>query len=258
MSLGRARRATQEGKPPRDGFEILVDDDGPGIPAHAFERIFERFYTDRPNQSFGQNSGLGLSISRQIVEAHNGTIHAANRAEFGGECGRRPVRRIFARGVGMTAESAPIHVHASAVALGESGVLIRGASGAGKSSLALALVDAWRRRGDFARLVGDDRIAVRISGGRALISPHRALAGMAEWRGIGLIEQEYEASVVLALIVELEPRNSFASLPRLPEDTELCVDFQGLRDVPLLRLPARETERSVAATMAFMHKVSTK
>lgn len=156
------------------------------------------------------------------------------------------------------AERAPVHVHASAVALGEKGVLIRGVSGAGKSSLALALVDAWRRRGDFARLVGDDRIAVRISGGRALISPHHALAGMAEWRGIGLIEQQYEASVVLAVIIELEPPDSLANRPRLPEDAELCADFHGLRNVPLLRLPARETERSVAATMAFLHKVSTK
>jgi two-component system sensor histidine kinase ChvG len=63
----------------REGVEIIVDDDGPGIPAHAFERIFERFYTDRPNQGFGQNSGLGLSISRQIVEAHGGRIAATNR-----------------------------------------------------------------------------------------------------------------------------------------------------------------------------------
>ncbi len=62
-----------------NGVEIVVDDDGPGIPPHAFERIFERFYTDRPNEGFGQNSGLGLSISRQIVEAHNGRIRAQNR-----------------------------------------------------------------------------------------------------------------------------------------------------------------------------------
>jgi two-component system sensor histidine kinase ChvG len=62
-----------------DGCEIVVDDDGPGVPDHALERIFERFYTDRPNQGFGQNSGLGLSISRQIVEAHGGAIRAANR-----------------------------------------------------------------------------------------------------------------------------------------------------------------------------------
>lgn len=58
---------------------IIVEDDGPGIPPHALERIFERFYTDRPEQGFGQNSGLGLSISRQIVEAHRGTIAAENR-----------------------------------------------------------------------------------------------------------------------------------------------------------------------------------
>lgn len=63
----------------RDGFEITVDDDGPGIPADAFERVFERFYTDRPNHGFGQNSGLGLSISRQIIEAHGGIILAMNR-----------------------------------------------------------------------------------------------------------------------------------------------------------------------------------
>jgi two-component system sensor histidine kinase ChvG len=57
----------------------IVDDDGPGIPPHALERIFERFYTDRPEQGFGQNSGLGLPISRQIVEAHGGRIWAENR-----------------------------------------------------------------------------------------------------------------------------------------------------------------------------------
>jgi two-component system, OmpR family, sensor histidine kinase ChvG len=59
--------------------EIIVDDDGPGIREDALERIFERFYTDRPHQGFGQNSGLGLSISKQIIEAHGGRIWAENR-----------------------------------------------------------------------------------------------------------------------------------------------------------------------------------
>jgi two-component system sensor histidine kinase ChvG len=63
----------------RGGIEVEVEDDGPGIPEHALDRIFERFYTDRPEQGFGQNSGLGLSISRQIIEAHRGTIRAENR-----------------------------------------------------------------------------------------------------------------------------------------------------------------------------------
>jgi two-component system sensor histidine kinase ChvG len=69
---------------PEDGAEIVVDDDGPGVPAHSLEKIFERFYTDRPAHGFGQNSGLGLSISRQIVEAHGGKIWALNRLEATG------------------------------------------------------------------------------------------------------------------------------------------------------------------------------
>jgi two-component system, OmpR family, sensor histidine kinase ChvG len=63
----------------RTEIEIIVDDDGPGIRDDALERIFERFYTDRPHQGFGQNSGLGLSISKQIIEAHGGRIWAENR-----------------------------------------------------------------------------------------------------------------------------------------------------------------------------------
>ncbi|HEY0235137.1 MAG TPA: sensor histidine kinase [Afipia sp.] len=59
--------------------EILIDDDGAGIRPGAFEKIFERFYTDRPHSGFGQNSGLGLSISKQIIEAHGGKIWAENR-----------------------------------------------------------------------------------------------------------------------------------------------------------------------------------
>ena len=68
------------GERSRAGFALSVEDEGPGVPDHALERIFERFCTDRPEQGFGQNSGLGLSISRQIVEAHGGQIRAENRA----------------------------------------------------------------------------------------------------------------------------------------------------------------------------------
>jgi two-component system, OmpR family, sensor histidine kinase ChvG len=73
----------------REGTQVIakVEDEGPGIPEHALERIFERFYTDRPvEQGFGQNSGLGLSISRQIIEAHRGTITASNRGGKDGAC----------------------------------------------------------------------------------------------------------------------------------------------------------------------------
>jgi len=60
-------------------IRIIVEDNGPGIRVQNIDRIFERFYTDRPGvESFGQNSGLGLSISRQIIEAHEGSLTAEN------------------------------------------------------------------------------------------------------------------------------------------------------------------------------------
>jgi two-component system sensor histidine kinase ChvG len=75
----------------RSEIEIIIDDDGPGIRDDALERIFERFYTDRPHQGFGQNSGLGLSISKQIIEAHGGRIWAENRPGPAGTDGEATV-----------------------------------------------------------------------------------------------------------------------------------------------------------------------
>ncbi|WP_064712444.1 sensor histidine kinase [Rhizobium bangladeshense] len=69
-----------------------IEDNGPGIQAENIDRIFERFYTDRPeSEGFGQNSGLGLSISRQIAEAHGGSLRAENivDAESGQVLGAR-------------------------------------------------------------------------------------------------------------------------------------------------------------------------
>jgi two-component system sensor histidine kinase ChvG len=57
---------------------IVVEDTGPGIPEQALGKVFKRFYSDRPANHFGNNSGLGLSISKQIVEAHGGVIWAEN------------------------------------------------------------------------------------------------------------------------------------------------------------------------------------
>ncbi len=58
--------------------EFRIEDSGPGIPEENLDRIFNRFYTDRPEAAFGENSGLGLSISKQIVDAHRGRIWAEN------------------------------------------------------------------------------------------------------------------------------------------------------------------------------------
>ncbi|MGE5506555.1 MAG: stimulus-sensing domain-containing protein [Actinomycetota bacterium] len=71
----------------RDGkwVRLTVEDDGPGIPENKLDAIFERFYTERPqNEKFGTHSGLGLSISKQIVDAHGGAIRAHNRTDDDG------------------------------------------------------------------------------------------------------------------------------------------------------------------------------
>jgi len=68
----------------REGDEVAVEveDEGPGIPDANLETIFQRFYTERPEgERFGKHSGLGLSISRQICEAHGGTLAASNRRD---------------------------------------------------------------------------------------------------------------------------------------------------------------------------------
>jgi two-component system sensor histidine kinase ChvG len=80
LSLGR------DDIDPDRPIRVRIDDDGPGIPPENLETVFERFYTARPRgTAFGANSGLGLSIVRQIVEAHGGRVKAANRADAAGE-----------------------------------------------------------------------------------------------------------------------------------------------------------------------------
>ena len=85
--IDNARSFSPEGGEVRIGVSrgkgrvlVTVDDDGPGIPPENLETVFERFYTSRPKgQAFGGNSGLGLSIARQIAIAHSGELKAENR-----------------------------------------------------------------------------------------------------------------------------------------------------------------------------------
>jgi serine kinase of HPr protein (carbohydrate metabolism regulator) len=82
--------------------------------------------------------------------------------------------------------------------------LIRGPSGAGKSRLALELIQASRTGAlPFARLVGDDRVHLQVAGGRLLVRPAAALAGLIERRGIGLLKLPYEPHAVVGLVVDL-------------------------------------------------------
>jgi two-component system sensor histidine kinase ChvG len=75
----RLRMGLLAGKDHKTTIRVTVEDEGPGIPEGALEKVFQRFYTDRPKgTAFGANSGLGLSIARQIVQAHEGALWAEN------------------------------------------------------------------------------------------------------------------------------------------------------------------------------------
>jgi serine kinase of HPr protein (carbohydrate metabolism regulator) len=104
-------------------------------------------------------------------------------------------------------------MHATAVVIGEAGILIRGASGSGKSALALSLLALARERGASARLVGDDWIELEAVAGRLIARGKPAMAGRIEHRGAGVGLALSEPAAVLRLIVDLIQ----GPAPRMPE-----------------------------------------
>ena len=131
-------------------------------------------------------------------------------------------------------------VHASAVLAGSRAVLIRGPSGAGKSRLALALIEAARiGRLPFARLVADDRVYLLASGGRLLVRPAPALAGLIEMRGIGIARMAYEPCAVVGLVADLLPVEPGAGAERLPAPEQQQIVIEGII-LPRLAVAAGE------------------
>ena len=119
-----------------------------------------------------------------------------------------------------------VNIHAVAVVLGGTGVLLRGRSGSGKSALALALIDRFQAHGDFAALVADDRTLLDACAGRLIARPHPAIAGMIEARGIGLVSVPYEKACRLHAVIDIGAPGE--TTPRLPEETEKNVELAGI------------------------------
>ncbi|MCC6006470.1 MAG: HAMP domain-containing histidine kinase, partial [Rhodobacteraceae bacterium] len=84
-----------------DRVLVVVEDTGPGIPEEALEKIFVRFYSERPAGDFGKHSGLGLAISKQIVEAHDGVIWAENIRATDADPASEPMGARFVVGLPM-------------------------------------------------------------------------------------------------------------------------------------------------------------
>ncbi len=144
-------------------------------------------------------------------------------------------------------------VHASVVLVAERGVLIRGASGAGKSLLALALVARARREGGFAALVADDRVWLEALNGRLVARGAPKFAGICERRCQGLVEAPHEAEAVLRLIVDLAERG--APPPRMPDAADLYDTLGGVT-LPRLRIDLSPgLEEGVSSAMAALQQI---
>lgn len=137
-------------------------------------------------------------------------------------------------------------VHATALAFGEAGLLVRGPAGAGKSTLALALL-ARAAQGGFARLVADDRVILSAAGGRLVARAPPAIAGLFEAYGVGILPAVTLPAVRLTLVIDLVPAGD---VPRLPDPADSVV-LHGVA-VPRLVLPARAAEVATVSLLTHL------
>ena len=115
------------------------------------------------------------------------------------------------------------NIHATALVLGGSGLILRGPSGAGKSLLALELIDEWETRGLGGRLVSDDRVdVVRVGKGLRMQAP-KAIEGLIELRGRGIVSRPFVAHAPLHLVVDLVD-----ALERMVEEDSLVARLEGI------------------------------
>ncbi len=146
------------------------------------------------------------------------------------------------------------HAHyASAIVVGEQGLLIRGPSGSGKSSLSLSIIALARRTGIFAALVADDRVLVSVSSGRLVAECVPGFSGCIERRGVGLIQVPFEHRAVLRLIIDLASRG--VALSRMPAEEEQSDIIAGVSLPRLLLDLASGVEHGIAVALDSLQRV---
>jgi serine kinase of HPr protein (carbohydrate metabolism regulator) len=114
------------------------------------------------------------------------------------------------------------NVHATGLVLGGKGLLLRGASGSGKSMLALTLIESWEARGLKARLVSDDRVDLALVRGHVTMYAPTAIAGLIELRGRGIVSRPHVGKARVDLVVDFVPK-----LERLVEEEDLATELLG-------------------------------
>ncbi|HVX73812.1 MAG TPA: hypothetical protein VHB19_13490 [Devosia sp.] len=155
------------------------------------------------------------------------------------------------------------NIHATGLVLGKTGLILRGAPGAGKSILALELLDEWELRGAPAKLVSDDRIDIEATSGGLVMHAPRAIEGLIELRGRGIVARPFVRRAPLHLVIDLVD-----SLERMVEEDALVTTLEG---IALARCPVpragtvdsrhqvlliREALRALSATPAARKKTA--
>lgn len=145
-------------------------------------------------------------------------------------------------------ESGPVYAHATAIALGDKSVLIRGPSGFGKSDLALRCIAAapMAHISRQAELLSDDQVILSRTPAGIETTPPTTIAGRIEVRGLGILELPYRASALLALVADLV---SPADVPRYPLEP-VTEAFLGV-EIPVIRLSPFEASAPVKLLLAL-------
>lgn len=136
------------------------------------------------------------------------------------------------------------NIHATSVLVGTVCVLIRGAAGSGKSSLALELIDGG------ATLVSDDQTIIQVDAGRVLASPPVPLEGLLEVRGVGILKVPFESSAPIGLVVDLVKEDAFE---RLPDAKQSIVALSGV-DLTRILIHERDATAAVIVRSVLRHE----
>jgi HPr kinase/phosphorylase len=154
----------------------------------------------------------------------------------------------------VEAAGASTSIHATVVAIGETGILIRGASGSGKSSLAMDLIYVAEHQSCFASLVGDDRIDLDNCGGRLIARSHRLIRGLVEQRGLGLVRMPHEPAVVARLVVDIVAPDKAI---RFPEPEDHYIALCGVQLPVLALLEGAAASDSAISILAYLERAGT-
>jgi HPr kinase/phosphorylase len=147
-------------------------------------------------------------------------------------------------------------VHATALVIGEAGVLVRGPSGSGKSALALALLALAGDRKLFAMLIGDDRVSISAENRRLLARGAPNIHGLIERRGYGIVETPTEPCAIVRLVVDLLPHHQPSA--RLPDEDARKAVLAGISAPRLMFDGGSGPMERAYAVLGYLDKTSDK